>query len=204
MFKADGRSRVWLARDGEGVGWVVKRFEHEVVRQRLAWGLGVHPAQREARGARRLVRAGIAVVPVVGLGMEGGRGWLMTRWVGDSVQRVVSRGGLSVEAMERLMMGLGRLAGGLLAAGWWNRDHKASNHVMDGDEGLWMIDVGGVRPRLGRERRPVLAMAGMLEETLEADLGRGLTERERAMFLSGLGEVDPGAIAVLRGRWGTL
>jgi tRNA A-37 threonylcarbamoyl transferase component Bud32 len=204
VYKSDRRSRVWLALDPEGVGWVVKRYEQDRGRQRVAWGVGMHPAQREARASRRLERAGVSVTPVAGLGMQAGRGWLMTRWMGDSVQRVVAGGGLDEGATDRLMRDLGRLSGQLLVAGWWNRDHKASNHVLDGRGRLWLIDVGGVRPRLGRLHRPVESMAGMLEQTLAADRGRGLTQGEREAYVEGLEEVfGPGA-GVLRTRSSTL
>lgn len=66
VYKADPRSRVWRVDDPVlGRPVVIKRFAHAPWRQRLAWGLSIHPAQYEMRHADGLARQGLAVVGVI-------------------------------------------------------------------------------------------------------------------------------------------
>ncbi|QDU70192.1 BUD32 family EKC/KEOPS complex subunit [Mucisphaera calidilacus] len=177
---------------------MIKRFDHSVLRQRLGWWLGLHPVQREVHCAERLAGLGLPVVPIESCGIEGGRGWLMTPYAGPSLQGVLERREASRGQVRAWSRALGRMTGAMLARGWWNRDLKTSNVLVDASGGLWMIDTGGARRTGGRLERPLRVMARLLVKTATQDLGRPLREGERAAFLAGLREKAPLAVSVLR------
>lgn len=220
VYKQDHRSRVWRVRDEAGRAWVVKRFEHDVVKQRWTAAVGRHPAQLEAGWHRRLAAKGLPVVPVAGRGGgdAAGRRWLITPWRGETLDRLVMEGELAQQPGRRreLAVGVGTLVGQLAAAGVYHKDCKAANLVVDTGGGLWLIDVGGCRRSgLGRRREHVRRMADLLRRTVEQAVveagrggwgGRGLSRAERWRFCRAVGSasrrraIKPAAL--MRG-WGS-
>jgi tRNA A-37 threonylcarbamoyl transferase component Bud32 len=152
VYKSDRRSRVWRVdlppeRGGRAV---IKRFEYSPLRQAVAWRLGIHPAQRELRAAARLRSLGLPVAEIMGAGTErsgwGIRAWVATRWLGRSLHNRLRDGDLDDFARRTAAAeAVGRLTAGLLSEGLVNRDHKASNLILDDAGRVWLIDAGAVR-----------------------------------------------------------
>ena len=154
VYKHDARSRVWRVRGEAGRSFVVKRFEFSPLRQVLGLALGAHPGQRERRWVRRLMTAGLPVVPVVASGVQRrGAGvcyWLVTPHLGTSLHNLFFHGELAdSDRRRRVLQAVGRLTGELGRRGLFNRDHKASNILINSDDRPWLIDVGAVRRRRG-------------------------------------------------------
>lgn len=179
VYKTDARSRVWRIDVNGGDGLVIKRFEYGAARQWLGLLTGTHPAQRERRANRRLRRAGFAVVPIERHGVRGGKAWLATRWAGRSLKQVIQTGGRA-DAADRRRVGnaVADIAAGLIERGYFFRDLKTSNLIVDDAGGVRLIDVGAVR----RSRRPdhVIRMLTMLDRTATED---GVRSRERLRCL---------------------
>lgn len=183
VLKLDGRSRVWIERDGPAPR-VVKRFEAAPRRQRLRLWLGLHPAQQELRWNRRLRRMGVPVVPVIAAGHEpvglGTRAWLATPWWGDSLHHRLRAAAGDAAAVERLLDAAAPVIAALAARGLRFRDLKPSNIVIDEQGRAALIDVGGMRR--GGGDRDLPRMLEVLERRLErlgvdADLRRRLRGR---------------------------
>jgi hypothetical protein len=148
-FKADARSRVWLVDAPQGRR-VIKRFEYSPLRQRLALLLGLHPACRELRCNRRLHAAQVRVVPVIDAGVEGRglgcRAWIATPLAGTSLHHRLQDPEAQTGGRGRLIDAAARLARDLIQAGFWFKDLKPSNIVIDDAGDAWLIDVGSARP----------------------------------------------------------
>ena len=148
-FKADGRSHVWLV-DAPPGQRVIKRFEYSRLRQRLSLLLGIHPGRRELKCNRRLRAAQVRVVPIVDAGVEGrGLGcsaWLATPLTGSSLHHLLDTADQDPEGRGRLIDAAARLAADLIRAGFWFKDLKPSNIVIDESGDAWLIDVGSARP----------------------------------------------------------
>ncbi len=181
VYKHDKRSRVWRIDTGEGQSFVVKRFEYNPLRQMLAVGLGMHPGQRERRCCRMLKAAGLPVVPIIASGIcRRGPGinlWLVTPYVGMSLYNLLYKRQLTdADRRGRVMDVVGVLTGSLAGKGLFNRDHKASNILIDHEDRPWLIDVGGVRRSRGAtDTRRMLGnlRANLAEAGADgADLGR--------------------------------
>lgn len=158
LYKEDRRSRVWLVEDASQRRWVIKRFEHHTLKQRITAKLGQHPAQREATWHAKLIAAELPVVPIVGHGADdGGRQWLITPWVGNDLVEWIKDGRLSDPAVRHdVTRQLGSLAGRLMQMRVFNRDFKARNIVIGSTGKVWLIDAGGCR---GGKGTPLLAIA---------------------------------------------
>ncbi|MEM9881695.1 MAG: lipopolysaccharide kinase InaA family protein [Planctomycetota bacterium] len=189
VYKHDRRSRVWRVADksagavaaatggsvttsGGGGGWVVKRFEHNLKRQRLARAVGQHPAQREVKWNQRLRTAELPVVAIAASGVDGtGRSWLATRHVGVSLYNWLRQSDPDDPATRRhrraLTRQLGAIVGRLLVNKVVHGDLKASNLLVDADGRLRMIDVGACR---GGKGTPLLGQALPMLKTLLANL----------------------------------
>jgi tRNA A-37 threonylcarbamoyl transferase component Bud32 len=74
---------------------------------------------------------------------------------GQSVFKCIRRGELAADATRRhdVARQIGRINGMLLAHGYFNRDAKVSNMVVDDKGVVRMIDAGGCR-RIGRRSAP--------------------------------------------------
>ena len=160
-FKHDARSTVWAVA-GEGPrdeGLVVKRFNAPRWQQAWRRALRMHPADRERRAHRALVKAGGPVVPHAGHGVDAaGRSWVATPRRGPSADRALAgagdaelvfggRGRQPLAARRRLVRAAGTLTGALWLRKTKNRDHKVSNLVLPpGGDGatLELIDGLGV------------------------------------------------------------
>jgi tRNA A-37 threonylcarbamoyl transferase component Bud32 len=178
VFKHDGRSRVWLVEASDGPV-VVKRFEYARWRQAAAAVLGLHPAQRERRAARRLIKADLPVAPIIAFGAEWAVGgaslWLATRYVGPSVHEVLRTDGAS----RALLDAIATVTAALLRAGFVHRDHKVSNLLVDDAGRVWLTDVGAIRrSRAAQARRRTLTT---LSKTLREV---GVSEAEWAEMAS--------------------
>ncbi|MHC4140596.1 MAG: lipopolysaccharide kinase InaA family protein [Planctomycetota bacterium] len=148
-FKADARSHVWLV-DAPPGQRVIKRFEYSRLRQRLSLLLGIHPGRRELKCNRRLRAAQVRVVPIVDAGVEsrglGCRAWLATPLTGSSLHHLLDAADEDTEDRGRLIDAAARLAADLIRAGFWFKDLKPSNIVIDESGDAWLIDVGSARP----------------------------------------------------------
>jgi len=154
VYKQDRRSKVWRIDAPPGRAYVVKRFTYNPVKQRLAKLIHIHPGQREQRRCRQLMEDGVAVVPIVGQGAsKRGAGlelWLATPYLGKSLYNLFFHKELeSGERRANILNAVGRLTGGLIDRRLFNRDHKASNILIDEEDKPWLIDVGGVRRSRG-------------------------------------------------------
>ncbi len=191
VFKDDRRSRVWQIRienhasDTAHTDLVIKRFMYAPLRQRLGMLFGLHPAQRERRANRKLARGGLSVVPIVAHGAQraglGCRLWLITPMAGRSLETLLHDGSLQGGSRRSTSRAVGALAGRLIAGGWFFRDLKTSNIVMDQEGQPSLIDVGSVR-RL-RSKKQALRMLAMLDHTARRD---GATATDRLRGLSGV------------------
>ena len=152
VYKQDRRSRVWRIDAPDGRAYVIKRFEYSPIKQMLAGMLGIHPGQRERRCCEMLKAAGLAVVPIVGGGVSQRKYWLVTPYTGKSLYNLLHHGELTdPQKRTQLMTAVGQLTRQLAAKGLFNRDHKASNIVVDEDAKPWLIDVVGVRRSRGQK-----------------------------------------------------
>lgn len=182
VFKSDHRSRVWCV-EVAGSRWVLKRFEYSRIRQRLGWLLGLHPAQRELRMNRRLAAGGIAVAPIHAYGITGGRGWLVTPYLGASVHDLLwSNPFAGPRDRRHVIVAASGLTASLLRKGLYNRDHKASNLIMDAGGKAWLIDVGAVRRLRGRG-----GLVSMLARLDQSAVKAGASRPDRLRFLRLLG-----------------
>ncbi|WP_428388117.1 lipopolysaccharide kinase InaA family protein [Mucisphaera sp.] len=199
VFKHDHRSRVWLAQAPDHTRWVIKQFLHNPSQQRRAWRLGLHPAQRERRSQRRLTRQHIPVVPVAAIGIDHQHlGYLITPYAGPSLQSLAKDPGqLTPASRHQLAHNLGQLTGQLMNAGWYNRDHKASNIVISTDNQPLLIDTPGIRPRLGRTRKPIRLMIDRLTQTLQFDAVHLVVPCLRRAYMAGLRRQAPRLIQYL-------
>ncbi|WP_049564251.1 serine/threonine-protein kinase [Streptomyces sp. SBT349] len=103
-----------------------------------------HRFQREVRAAERV--QGLYTAPVLDSDTEGPRPWLATAYIpGPSLAEVVGRHGrLPVEAVFRLIAGIGEALQVIHAAGLVHRDLKPSN-VLLATDGPRVIDFGIAR-----------------------------------------------------------
>ena len=191
VFKQDARSRVWRIDAPKGKAYVVKRFEHSPLRQRLAAMLGFHPGQRELRCYDLLKRESIPTAPIIASGTSpaglGVRFWLVTPYFGTSLHNLFNEKGLAGQDARRgrVLTAAGRLTGDLIRKGLFNRDHKASNILIDSDDRAHLIDFGSVR----RGCDP--ALAKRMLDNLDATLAQaGASERDRALLRETADEVS--------------
>lgn len=164
VYKTDRRSRVWRLEGPHGP-IVIKRFEYNRLIQWLAALLLIHPAQRERRRNRQLIHAGFSVPPVIGWGAtRDGRFWLATPYQGPTLHRRICDRELDHPACNRsIAEAVGQFVGRLVAGGYFFRDLKTTNIIVDDDHRVWLIDVGSVR-RL-RSRQHVIRMIMLLDQT---------------------------------------
>ncbi len=168
VYKQDRRSRVWRIDTPGGRAYVVKRFEYSPIKQMLACMLRIHPGQRERRCCEMLKAAGLAVVPIVGGGVSKRKYWLVTPYTGKSLYNLLHHGELTdPQKRMQLMTAVGQLTGRLAYKGLFNRDHKASNVVVDDDGKPWLIDVVGVRRSRGQKDTDRM-LANLRSNLLEA------------------------------------
>lgn len=181
LFKADRRSRVWQVQSAAGQV-VIKRFEYCPLRQAVAAGLGMHPAQREVRANGRLAALGIAVAPIVAMGRQrvgmGRKYWLATPVKGQSLQRRLRAGAGQLGDRQRMAAAVGRLAGELMQAGIDFKDLKTSNIVLEEAGEAWLIDTGCARG--GGTAGGQLRMLAMLDQTAQQD-GASRCDRLRTL-----------------------
>jgi len=177
VYKHDARSRVWRVDAPDGRSFVVKRFEYNAFRQLLGFLFWLHPGQRERRRCDQLQRLGIQVAPIVAAGIcRRGFGlgyWLVTPYLGTSLYHIFYDGELKDEGRRtRILDAVGKLTSELIRHRLYNRDHKASNIVIDQDDRAWLIDVGAVRRvcgpsgevRMWHSLDTTLAQAGASEQ----------------------------------------
>lgn len=173
LYKADRRSRVWRTDDApRGQRYVIKRFEYSPLRQRLAWWLGVHPAQRERRNAEKWAARGLPIVPIAAGGFDGGKAWLATELRGVSLERLIKSGAVPADSPRgrSLIEAVARLLALLVTKKVFFKDLKTSNILVDDRDALWLIDSGSMREASGLARSGQLdRMRAMLDRTAARD-----------------------------------
>jgi len=152
VYKHDARSRVWRIDAPDGRSFVVKRFELSPLRQLLALLLLIHPGQRERRAYTWLHRSEIRVAQIIAVGSSrwglGVRYWLVTPYLGKSLHNLFLRGELQDQTQrEKVLDAVGKLTKDLIDHRIFNRDHKASNILIDRYQRAWLIDFGAVQSR---------------------------------------------------------
>jgi hypothetical protein len=129
---------------------VIKRFVYSPLRQRLALLLGLHPGRRELRCNSRLGAAQVRVVPITDAGVEGRglgcRVWLATPLTGSSLHHLLDTSEGDPDVRGRHIDAAACLGAELIRAGFWFKDLKPSNIVIDEAGDAWLIDVGSARP----------------------------------------------------------
>lgn len=126
---------------------------------------------------RRLAAEGLPVVPAAASGMT----WLATRLVGLSLHNTVRlKRFASTEQREQTLQQAGQLVRQMAEAGWYFRDFKASNLLVDDAGNLWLIDTGSVRRQRQGNGRSV-----MLERLLETLNAAGLSENDKQQVRRG-------------------
>jgi hypothetical protein len=113
------------------------------VRQRLGALLGVHPALRERRWNARLAALGIPVAPIVAHGWVNGKRFLVYPYIGPSLHWVMRQ--RSGPARHTALRSAAEITAALIRARLFNRDHKASNMLVDAEGMAYLTDVGGIR-----------------------------------------------------------
>ncbi|MCC6579305.1 MAG: hypothetical protein IT440_02605 [Phycisphaeraceae bacterium] len=173
VLKQDGRNQVTLYAV-EGRPWVVKQEIRETWRMALYHRLHCSQAWRQWRGARRLDQAGIRINRPAAL-VHRGRGvqWLVLPFVPWMTLRDWALKTKSDDPRRRCVaQSVGDQAGRITAAGWINRDHKATNLMIHPGcekqrEQPEMIDLAGIRRR--SSHRKVRRMFDVLLRTCRAD-----------------------------------
>lgn len=200
VYKDDHRSKVWrVDPPASAMPVVIKRFEYNPVRQRLAHLLGLHPAEREIANVRRLTQAGFAVVPILdrhvqvhGLKLHY---HLATRHMGLTLLTATRQSRLpeDPQIIEALLVAVGAIPAMLLEAGWVFRDLKTSNIVLDDQYKPWLIDVGSARKhqptRCGQGGNAAWRMLRVLDQSMAAD--RWSVEDRRACLSRALACLCP-------------
>ena len=165
-YKSDARTRVWRveAPPPDGRSFVIKQFQHSPTRQTWAMLVGMHPAQYERRGTRLLQRRGISVAPIVDWGVTfrgpKAKAWLLMPYCGRSLKHRLRKGEFTSHARRmRVLTSVAELTAAMLAHGLFNRDHKASNVLIDDTDRAWLIDAGGVRQEKQDAQRLRMLMA---------------------------------------------
>lgn len=170
---------------GEVGTYVAKRFEYTPVRQRAALLVGRHPAQLELARNTALRAAGVPVAPIVDAGIEpAGAGchvWLVTPWLGDTLQRRLRAEHASDAQRERWVDAAAALTHRLLRAGYTFRDLKPSNIAFDEREQAHLLDVGSVRATTAPKR--VAKMLATMDRVLARD---GVSDALRRRFTQAL------------------
>jgi hypothetical protein len=195
VFKNDSRSRVTLI-ESAGRRWVLKRQMQSGWRgalHRVYRAIGLSPAWREWRGQRRLKSLGmrVAMAAAILVDERGAESLLSPMVEGPTLDRI-RPADESPATRYRLAATLGRHAGRLLARGWVNRDHKATNLIIDpacweGRADPIMLDAMGLRRRRGRDRACRM-FAVLLRSTL---LYRPVSSREAMVALREAIRADP-------------
>ncbi len=146
-LKREGRRGVFLVRSPDGLLEVVKRWP-ATPWELLKLCIGISQAQRQLRGARRLLAAQVATARPRGEARLTTLGGLAVQirmeWIeGDSLLDRVR--GADVAEQRRLGVGMAELLGRLRAAGLFHRDGKLSNFVITPVGTIAAIDPVGVR-----------------------------------------------------------
>lgn len=159
----------------DGRRYVIKRFEHSLLKQWFVRWFGRHPAQCERRVTAALMREGFAIVPIVAHGVDRGRSWVATRWVGESAQRLLRPGVVTdVSRRARGCRAIAALGVQLIERGWFFRDFQTANIVFQSDDRAVLIDAGSAR----RSHRRDLALR-MLRHLDEMAVGDQATRTDR-------------------------
>lgn len=191
VYKQDRRSKVWrvdVSTSAGPVAYVIKRFDHHPLRQRLACILGMHPGQKEIRQAQRMIADGLPVSPVEGAHVLpqglGCRYHLATRYQGVSLQQARKLQLIPDDQNQALLLRVGAMVAGLLDRGWVFRDLKTANILLDDHWQPLLIDVGSARKvppiRCSQAGLRVWRMLRMLDHTLTLD-GWSLQDRQSCL-----------------------
>ena len=116
----------------------------------LTLPVGMAQAQRQARGARRLIDLGVPTPPIVsGPSLAGLTVRLELQWVpGSTALEVLRSGELDPESLRAAASCMGTHVATIASGGFMHRDLKLSNVIIErAEDGVrpWIIDTVGVR-----------------------------------------------------------
>ncbi|MAG16438.1 MAG: hypothetical protein CMJ21_00055 [Phycisphaerae bacterium] len=184
-YKIDARSQVWRVRNDDGA-FVIKRFEFSPIKQLIYACVGAHPAQWEQRWSRILREHGIDVLPIASHGSQrvgvGIKRWLATREQGMSLWNWIDDGQHLCDRANRVAVTrrVANITAGLIHAGFFNRDLKTANFLVDPATGrVALIDVGATRR--SRRRENAMRMLAKLNATARHN-GASRTDRLRCLL----------------------
>lgn len=199
VFKKDDRSTVTLIQAGSR-RWVYKQIHAAGSRgwlHRFYRILKLSPAWREWRAQRRLEALGMRVAMAAAIVVdELGEESLLSPLVEGKTLHSIDPPDESPATRLRLAAILGRQAGRMLAQGWVNRDHKATNLIID--DACWagraepvILDAMGVRRRRS-DAQAYRMLAVLLRST---QLHRPVKSRESLIALREALRADPSLAA---------
>jgi serine/threonine protein kinase len=198
VFKSDRRSRVWLVDRPQTAGGpvVYKRFEYAPWRQALAALLKNHPAQNELIQNQALRAVGLPVVPIIDHGIDrvrtGRKFWLCTPYRGENLRQYIHNNRVTTRQQRlRVIRFLAHMTADLIQRGYFFRDLKPSNIIVDETGRTWLIDVGSARP----SRQPEHAIR-MLRHLAKETAKEGVSRTDQWRFLHD--------VVNRCGQWGTL
>ena len=168
VYKQDRRSRVWQPEGtfelgGEPRTVVIKRYEYAGWRQWLSWWFRNHPVQREQQAADRLAASGVKVLDLLAWGLVGTRGCLVTEQTGRSLQAWLEEASASRAERRQVHEALVEIVTALVDGGWFFRDLKVANILVDDSGGLRLIDTGSARTVGELSREQVVRMLATLD-----------------------------------------
>ena len=150
-LKREGRRGVFLVRAPDGSDELVKRWP-ATPWELCKLAIGIAQPQRQLRGARRLLAAGVAtprprggvrLSTIGGFVIEIRLGWVEGESLLDAVRRSIGDG--DGERLARLGAALGAIRDRLEVARLFHRDAKLSNFILTPLDAIVAIDTVGIR-----------------------------------------------------------
>lgn len=168
IFKHDARSKVWQTLPVDDHEYVIKLFTFNTLKQQFLAIIGLHPAQQEIRAHKRLEQLKIPVVKILCKGRYKFQFLLVTQAQGRSVHNWILTNFHHSPFQQRqsITKQLGTLVGQLLKNGYYFKDMKQSNVIIDQQNQLKLIDAGSIKKTCKRNQiMHAIKMLGLLNHT---------------------------------------